>query len=59
MYLWVNPFKQFGVYMYIVQYAVVQNFFGLKIFKSVWFLFPFVSDYGTAINTAQREIKPK
>ena len=34
-------------------HSVVQNIFGLKIFKPVWFLFSFVSDYGNVYYTKQ------
>ena len=47
-------------------YVVVQNYFGLKIFKPVWFLFSFVSDYGNEYYTKENKnqtglkiLKPK
>ena len=36
-------------------YVVFPNFFGLKIFKPVWFLFPFVSDYGNEYWTKENK----
>ena len=34
-----------------------KSFWGLKIFKPVWFLFPFVSDYGNDFYTKGNKIK--
>ena len=57
-----NHFKRFEkrlLLLLLFNINVVVQFFvcGLKCFKPVWFLFPFVSDYGSEYCTKENEIK--